>query len=95
MEQLYEKPTPDHFGSEPSACRLTQSRIIFCAFQGIGGAGIYSMVMAVMAEVTPVESIGPVTGLMSTIFALSSILGPVLGSAITTNASWRWVFYLK
>ncbi|GLB02434.1 hypothetical protein AtubIFM57258_003782 [Aspergillus tubingensis] len=53
------------------------------------------MVMAVMAEVTPVESIGPVTGLMSTIFALSSILGPVLGGAITTNASWRWVFYLK
>ncbi|PYH67690.1 putative MFS multidrug transporter [Aspergillus vadensis CBS 113365] len=75
--------------------RTMEQLIIFRAFQGIGGAGIYSMVMAVMAEVTPVESIGPVTGLMSTIFALSSILGPVLGGAITTNASWRWVFYLN
>jgi MFS family permease len=68
---------------------------VFCALQGIGGAGIYSMVMAVMAEVTPVDVIGPVTGLMSSIFALSSILGPILGGVLTSRTTWRWVFYLK
>ncbi|GKZ27177.1 hypothetical protein AbraIFM66951_001784 [Aspergillus brasiliensis] len=83
------------FSAACGVSRTMKQLIIFRAFQGIGGAGIYSMVMAVMAEVTPVERIGPVTGLMSTIFAVSSILGPVLGGAITTNTSWRWVFYLN
>ncbi|GIC84723.1 uncharacterized protein Aud_000545 [Aspergillus udagawae] len=53
------------------------------------------MVMAVMAEVTPVDVTGPVTGLMSSIFALSSILGPVLGGVLTSRTTWRWVFYLN
>jgi MFS family permease len=90
MKQLYERlPTDDFYTLADT------SRIVFRAFQGLGGSGIYSMAMAVMAEVTPQDKLGPVTGLMSSIFALSSILGPVLGGAITSNTTWRWVFYLK
>lgn len=68
---------------------------MFRAFQGIGGAGLYSLAMAVMAEVTPLKHIGIVYGLMGSIFALSSILEPILGGVITSNTTWRWVFYLK
>ncbi|RHZ54245.1 uncharacterized protein CDV56_106912 [Aspergillus thermomutatus] len=75
--------------------RTIDQLIVFRALQGIGGAGIYSMAMAVMAEVTPVDVIGPVTGLMSSIFALSSILGPILGGVLTSRTTWRWVFYLN
>ncbi|KAF7595516.1 hypothetical protein BBP40_005852 [Aspergillus hancockii] len=69
--------------------------ICFRALQGVGGAGIYSMVMCVMVEITPFKMIGPVSGVMSSIFAMSSILGPVIGGAITSNTSWRWVFWLN
>ncbi|GFF39729.1 multidrug resistance protein 3 [Aspergillus udagawae] len=81
--------------STAASCCLRTCRIVFRALQGIGGAGIYSMAMAVMADVTPVDVIGPVTGLMSSIFALSSILGPILGGVLTSRMTWRWVFYLK
>ncbi|OBT66624.1 hypothetical protein VE03_03890 [Pseudogymnoascus sp. 23342-1-I1] len=80
------------------ACSLAQSitqLIVFRAFQGIGGAGLYSLAMAVMTEVTPLKHIGIVSGLMGSIFALSSILGPILGGVITSNTTWRWVFYLN
>lgn len=56
---------------------------------------MYSLAMAVMVEVTPLKHIGVVSGLMGSIFALSSILGPILGGIITSNTTWRWVFYLK
>ena len=61
----------------------------------MGGAGLYSLAMAVMTEITPIKFIGVVAGLMGSIFALSSLLGPVLGGVITSNTTWRWVFWLK
>lgn len=69
--------------------------IIFRAFQGIGGAGLYSLAMAVMTEVTPGKRAGFVAALAGSTFALASVLGPVLGGVITENSNWRWVFYLK
>jgi MFS family permease len=29
------------------------------------------------------------------VFAISSVLGPLLGGAISDNATWRWVFWIK
>lgn len=69
--------------------------IVFRAFQGLGGAGLYSLAMTVMAEVTPARYIGVAVGLMSAIFATSSILGTLLGGVIASQTTWRWVFLLK
>ncbi|KAM7204961.1 Major facilitator superfamily domain containing protein [Rhypophila sp. PSN 637] len=80
------------------ACGLAQTMnqlIIFRALQGIGGAGLYSLAMSVIAEITPLRFIGVSSGLMGSIFALSSLLGPVLGGVITSHTTWRWVFYLN
>jgi MFS family permease len=91
MNQLYD-PTPiTCVVSELIMCLS----IIFRAFQGIGGAGLYSLAMSVIAEITPLRFIGVSSGLMGSIFALSSLLGPVLGGIITSHTTWRWVFYLK
>ncbi|KAK4118273.1 MFS general substrate transporter [Parathielavia appendiculata] len=80
------------------ACGLAQTMtqlIIFRAFQGIGGAGVYSLAMGVMAEITPLRYLGISSGLMGAIFALSSLLGPILGGVITSHTTWRWIFYLN
>ncbi|KAL8942172.1 MAG: hypothetical protein Q9216_001819 [Gyalolechia sp. 2 TL-2023] len=69
--------------------------IVFRAFQGIGGSGIYGMVMAISPEITPAAKFGLVSGCISAVFASSSILGPIIGGAITSTTTWRWVFYLK
>ena len=32
---------------------------------------------------------------ITSVFAISSVLGPLLGGAIADNTTWRWVFLLK
>jgi MFS family permease len=70
-------------------------RIVFRAFQGLGGAGIYSLAMRAITEIPSQKTMGPVAGLIGVVFACSSIAGPLLGGAIVSSSSWRWVFYLK
>lgn len=75
--------------------RTIDQLIIFRALQGVGGAGLYCLAMSVVVEIMPLKYIGLASGLMGSTFALSSLLGPVLGGVITSNTTWRWVFYLN
>ncbi|KAK0648531.1 major facilitator superfamily domain-containing protein [Cercophora newfieldiana] len=80
------------------ACGLASTMtqlIILRAFQGIGGSGIYSMVLVLAPQLVPVTEYGKYIGIISSVFALASITGPLVGGAIATNTSWRWVFLLN
>jgi MFS family permease len=68
--------------------------IVFRAFQGVGGGGLYSLAMGVATEV-PGEVRSPINGILSSTFAISSAIGPLIGGAIASNTTWRWVFLLK
>jgi MFS family permease len=69
--------------------------IVFRAFQGIGGSGCYSLTfVAIMKLVTP-EKMGFYSGIISSVFALANLLGPVLGGVIVDNTTWRWIFFIN
>ena len=70
-------------------------RIVFRVLQGMGASGIYSMVTVVASEMVPLHKIGKYMGIITSVFVVSSVLGPVLGGAINSHGSWRWVFLLK
>ncbi|KAF7562019.1 hypothetical protein G7046_g2123 [Stylonectria norvegica] len=70
------------------ACAVSKTMvqlIIFRAFQGIGGSGMYSLVFVVMAQIVPMDKIGICSGILSSVFALASLLGPILGGVISDN----------
>jgi MFS family permease len=70
-------------------------RILFRAFQGIGGAGIFSMAPIIVAEMVAPEKYGAYNAILSLAIAFSFLLGPLIGGAVSDDTTWRWIFYIN
>jgi MFS family permease len=53
------------------------------------------MTIVVLPEIAPLNLMGFASGLVAGAFAISSIIGPLLGGVIVAHSTWRWVFLLK
>ena len=69
--------------------------ITFRAVQGIGGGFIMANAFALLGDLFAPAERGKYTGLMTGVFGLASVLGPLIGGGITDSLNWRWVFYVN
>lgn len=69
--------------------------IIFRGVQGLGGGMIFANAFAIIGDLFPPAERGKYAGMMSGVFGLASVIGPLVGGYITDNLSWRWVFYVN
>lgn len=69
--------------------------VLFRVLQGVGGAMIIANGMALATEHYPPERRGRNLGLLATMGALGSILGPALGGVLIEFWGWRSVFFLS
>lgn len=79
-------------------CALAPTMLAFVAgraVQGIGAAALFTLPFALLATLYPPQSRAKALGFMSAVWAVSSILGPVLGAFIIEIASWPWVFWIN
>jgi DHA2 family multidrug resistance protein-like MFS transporter len=60
--------------------------------QGLGGAAIMSLGVALLRFAVPHQRIAAVIGWNAMVIALSSAAGPTIGAAILSVASWPWLF---
>ncbi|RJQ40021.1 MAG: DHA2 family efflux MFS transporter permease subunit [Dehalococcoidia bacterium] len=69
--------------------------IIFRGIQGIGAGVMMAIAFTVIGDLFPPAERGKYQGYMSSMFGLSSIIGPPLGGFITDAFSWHWVFFIN
>ncbi len=78
-------------GVAPSMFMLIGARV----FQGIGAGGIFALVYIVLSDISPPGERGKTLSFASSVWGISSIIGPTLGGIIVTYVSWRWIFFLN
>jgi len=69
--------------------------ILFRAIQGLGAGGVNPLTITIAGDIYNLRERGRMQALFSSIWALSSLSGPLLGGWITDTLSWRWIFYLN
>jgi len=80
--------------------------IIFRGVQGLGAGIGMALIATVMADLFPPEERAKWTSLFGMVYGFSSLLGPtiggwlaehgpLLGSLVTEESRWRWVFYIN
>ncbi len=71
------------------------SIVAFRVLQGVGGALVTANSGAVIADLFPREQRGRAYGYNGIGFSLGAVLGILLGGAIVTYVSWRWIFWIN
>lgn len=69
--------------------------IVFRGIQGLGAGALMPVAFTIIGDILPPERRGKFMGLFGAVFALSSILGPMLGGVIVEYWQWSWIFYLN
>ena len=69
--------------------------IAFRALQGLGAGGLMVGAMATMGDIVAPRERGRYMSYMMVVMMLATVGGPLVGGFITTNFSWRWIFYIN
>jgi EmrB/QacA subfamily drug resistance transporter len=63
--------------------------------QGIGGAIMFATSLALLAQAFQGRDRGVALGIFGATTGISVAIGPVLGGVLTTDLSWRWIFFVN
>jgi EmrB/QacA subfamily drug resistance transporter len=63
--------------------------------QGVGGAIMFSVSLALLADAFRGKDRGVAFGVWGAITGLAVAIGPLLGGALTSGLSWRWIFFVN
>ncbi len=76
-------------------CGISQSMeqlIVFRGLQGLGAGALIPMTFTIIGDIYSIEERAKTQGLLSSVWGISSLAGPLLGGYVVDYLSWRWVF---
>ena len=87
-----------------AACSFATSMYMlaaFRAFQGLGAGGLFSLALAIIADIVSPRERARYQGYFLAVFGTSSVIGPLVGGAFAGQhtllfiSGWRWVFLVN
>ncbi|MEH7095664.1 MDR family MFS transporter [Neobacillus vireti] len=69
--------------------------IVFRGIQGLGAGGMVPLSMIIVGDLFTIERRGKIQAVFSSIWAISSVVGPILGSFFVEALTWRWIFFIN
>ena len=78
-------------GTATSTLMLQLSR----GLQGLGGAVMFSVSLALIANAFRGRERGIAFGIWGAVTGVAVAIGPVLGGALVSGLSWRWIFFVN
>jgi EmrB/QacA subfamily drug resistance transporter len=78
-------------GSAQSPLMLEISRGV----QGVGGAIMFAVSLALLAQAFHGRDRGTAFGIWGAVTGIAVAIGPLLGGALVSGISWRWIFFVN
>jgi EmrB/QacA subfamily drug resistance transporter len=69
--------------------------VVLRAVQGAAAGGLMTLAMAAVGDLVPPRERGRYQGFIAATFAVTTIVGPLVGGALVQHAGWRWVFFVN
>ena len=79
-------------------CAAANSSVMLIVGRAVAGAGAAALVsgaMTIMGYSVALWKRALYISLLSSMFGISSVVGPILGGVLTDRASWRWCFWIN
>lgn len=83
-------------GSVAAALATTMDFLVLCRLvQGVGGGGLLVLSQIILADAVPPRERAKYAGVFGAVWAVASIVGPLLGGWFTDGPGWNWAFWLN
>jgi MFS family permease len=65
------------------------------SLQGVGGGGLIVIAEILVTDLVPLRQRGKWFGFLSSMWAIGSVSGPLVGGAFAEDVSWTWIFWIN
>ncbi|MBI4787593.1 MAG: MFS transporter [Chloroflexi bacterium] len=69
--------------------------VIFRGIQGLGAGGLLPLAFTIIGDIFTFEQRAKMQGVFSSVWGVSSVIGPLIGGFLVDQVSWHWIFYLN
>jgi len=69
--------------------------IVGRAIQGTGGGGLIALTEVVTTDLVPLAYRGQWFSMISAVWSIGTVTGPLIGAGFAQNVSWRWIFWIN